>query len=925
MKKVIKVITSGCLAGAIVAGGLVLPGCASVTSVEGYYQYANPWSSASKHYGVKVSVEVQTDEKGDRIRKVSIIDDGEYVQLSDSNGSTWTDENRQVYIDGLQDLLNSYRRMYVTDVLAMKVTTDANRQPTALPSGAPAISGATQSSGRILLAVQDALCNFGYSVCEGSYHYPNAWDASAPHYGIAVRLVMKGNVVKKVTTINSGYTEVSDGWEDKNIWNDGFAALLSGYEGKTKSQILDMTATVSSGGQPEALSAGVPVITGATQGSGRLLLAVQNALDPTGANTTVVCTGEYSYDNTWAPGTKYGIKVNVTLRGNVIQSVSVVDSDYISVSDSWEDKNIWNDGLNDLLSVYKGKTVNEVMQVSVTVADGSDSPAGQPVSVSDKDYIISGATQGSGRLLLAVQNAISRLATVIPDDGGDEEPEEPQNSFEGWDVVDYIDVDATTYAVTGDEVTYNIVTLSNSPATPFEITITVGGDKKIKSFEIDKNGSTGSPWTDLVDSNYVGKDEAFFAGIIGEDGKITDNSNYESNGVTTGATKSNYLCLSAGLFATANYDRAVAEGGNLFEGEYHYANAWNDSAPHYGIKVNVAVVGDKIKSVSVAESDYVEVTDSWDNKDLWISGIDDLLAAYIGLNVADVLAEGVTIDDGGQPTKVENPDLMITGATQGSGRLLLAVQDALKKVPGYSVGVGEYHYANAWNAAAPHYGIRVQVIANDGVVKNVSVVESDYIEVTDSWDNKDLWINGIDDLLAAYSGLNVADVLAESVTVDDNGQPTKVENPDLMIAGATQGSGRLLLAVQNAIKNMSDYSEASGEYHYANAWNATAPHYGIKVNVAVLGSTIVGLSIAESDYVEVTDSWDNKDLWINGIDDMLAAYIGLNVADVLAEVVTVDDGGQPTEVENPDLMITGATQGSGRLLLAVQDALEKIV
>ena len=802
MKKVIKVITSGCLAGAIVAGGLVLPGCASVTSVEGYYQYANPWSSASKHYGVKVSVEVQTDEKGDRIRKVSIIDDGEYVQLSDSNGSTWTDANRQVYIDGLQDLLNSYRGMYVTDVLAMKVTTDANRQPTALPSGAPAISGATQSSGRILLAVQDALCNFGYSVCEGSYHYPNAWDASAPHYGIAVRLVMKGNVVKKVTTINSGYTEVSDGWEDKNVWNDGFAALLSGYEGKTKSQILDMTATVSSGGQPEALSAGVPVITGATQGSGRLLLAVQNALDPTGANTTVVCTGEYSYDNTWAPGTKYGIKVNVTLRGNVIQSVSVVDSDYISVSDSWDDKDIWNNGLNDLLSVYKGKTVNEVMQVSVTVADGSDSPAGQPVSVSDKDYIISGATQGSGRLLLAVQNAISRFATVIPD-GGDEEPEEPQNSFEGWDVVDYIDVDATTYTVAGDEVTYNIVTLSNSPATPFEITITVGGDKKIKSFEIYKNGSTGSPWTDRVYSNYVGKDEAFFAGIIGEDGKITDNSNYESNGVTTGATKSNYLCLSAGLFATANYDRAVAEGGNLFEGEYHYANAWDDSAPHYGIKVNVAVVGDKIKSVSVAESDY--------------------------------------------------------------------------------------------------------------------------IEVTDSWGDKDLWINGIDDLLAAYSGLNVSDVLAEVVTVDDNGQPTKVENPDLMITGATQGSGRLLLAVQNAIKNMSDYSEASGEYHYANAWNATAPHYGIKVNVAVLGSTIVGLSIAESDYVEVTDSWDDKDLWINGIDDLLAAYIGLNVADVLAEGVTVDDGGQPTEVENPDLMITGATQGSGRLLLAVQNALEKIV
>ena len=60
----------------------------------------------------------------------------------------------------------------------------------------------------------------------------------------------------------------------------------------------------------------------------------------------------------------------------------------------------------------------------------------------------------------------------------------------------------------------------------------------------------------------MGKDAAFFAGIIGENGENGTNSNYGANGIATGATKSNYLCLSAALFATANYDTAVAEGGN---------------------------------------------------------------------------------------------------------------------------------------------------------------------------------------------------------------------------------------------------------------------------------------------------------------------------------------------------------------------------
>ena len=71
--------------------------------------------------------------------------------------------------------------------------------------------------------------------------------------------------------------------------------------------------------------------------------------------------------------------------------------------------------------------------------------------------------------------------------------------------------------------------------------------------------------------------------------------------------------------------------------------------------------------------------------------------------------------------------------------------------------------------------------------------------MTDSWSDKNLWLDGIDGLLAAYEGRGVDEILSASVTTDDNGQPTAVSDSTLMITGATQGSGRLLLAVQNAL------------------------------------------------------------------------------------------------------------------------------
>ncbi len=136
--------------------------------------------------------------------------------------------------------------------------------------------------------------------------------------------------------------------------------------------------------------------------------------------------------------------------------------------------------------------------------------------------------------------------------------------------------------------------------------------------------------------------------------------------------------LAVGAVAALGVVGFVACGSSeqTVEGEYHYANSWDETAPDYGIKVKVTVKDNKITKVEIVESDYVEVTDSWKDKAIWNDNIDDLLAAYKGKTVDEVKKASVTLEDS-VPTAVGDEDLLITGATQGSGRLLKAVQDAL--------------------------------------------------------------------------------------------------------------------------------------------------------------------------------------------------------------------------------------------------------
>ena len=887
-KRFVKTVAGVCLAGALCAGGFALSGCAWTTeTVEGDYHYVVNYGTEIT-YGVKVNVEIQSDDKGDRIRSVTIVESDDYTQLSDANPSYgWTDENRQNYLDNEQSLLNAYRGLYVNDVLAMDVVTDASGVPSSVSDDSLLISGATQSSGRLLLAVQDAIKNFGYSICEGEYSYPNPWD-STQSYGIRVKVVLKDDIISKVYVVDSDYIEVSDGWESKSIWEDGLEGLLAAYEGKTAEQILAVNVTTETSGQPSAVSDSTYVITGATQGSGRLMLAVQNALNPQSV-ATVSYEGEYHYANPWAPTSPdYGIRVKVDVNSvtGTIVSVSVLESDYTEVSDGWTDADIWNNGLAGLLASYEGRSIAEIL--SKDVATDAN---GQPTAVSDSALMITGATQGSGRLLLAVQNALTN--------GG-------YSVYSGEYKYENTWVPGSYYGIAVNVTVKDDVVVSVIVAESDYTEVTDSWENK----DIWLNGIV-----DLL-ASYEGRS---VAEILSKD--VATDANGQPTAVSdsalmiTGATQG-----SGRLLLAVQNALSQIEGYSVYSGEYKYENQWV-SGSYYGIAVKVVVKDNKIACVGIANSDYTEVTDSWSDKNLWLDGIDGLLAAYEGRGVGEILSATATTDDNGQPTAVSDSTLMITGATQGSGRLLLAVQNALTN-GGYSVYSGEYKYENTW-VPGSYYGIAVNVTVKDDVVVSVIVAESDYTEVTDSWENKDIWLNGIVDLLASYEGRSVAEILSKDVATDANGQPTAVSDSALMITGATQGSGRLLLAVQNALSQIEGYSVYSGEYKYENQW-VSGSYYGIAVKVVVKDNKIACVGIANSDYTEVTDSWSDKNLWLDGIDGLLAAYKGRGVDEILSASVTTDDNGQPTAVSDSTLMITGATQGSGRLLLAVQNALGTI-
>ncbi len=143
-----------------------------------------------------------------------------------------------------------------------------------------------------------------------------------------------------------------------------------------------------------------------------------------------VVEGEYSYANTHdETGTqKYGCKVKVTVKGGVITAIEVAEdtATFFNLSANWTEdytpngkptagKTAWIENGKKMADSFVGLTVDQVNAIKVTcAASGEPDTKTEGVKTIDgapaKLQVVSGATQSAGRLILAVQNALSKLA-----------------------------------------------------------------------------------------------------------------------------------------------------------------------------------------------------------------------------------------------------------------------------------------------------------------------------------------------------------------------------------------------------------------------------------------------------------------------------------------------------------------------------------
>ena len=155
--------------------------------------------------------------------------------------------------------------------------------------------------------------------------------------------------------------------------------------------------------------------------------------------------------------------------------------------------------------------------------------------------------------------------------------------YADYDYTDFID-DATAFSVSGTEVTYQIKTTALDQANAFEISITVGENGIITAYSITKNGSTydydKNMHPSILNSTLFvnkGLDDMLALFSDPDSTKLTKDDlktdSVDGSQLVTGASEtdrsnagySNFLCIYASIFATANYELALsdyAEGGN---------------------------------------------------------------------------------------------------------------------------------------------------------------------------------------------------------------------------------------------------------------------------------------------------------------------------------------------------------------------------
>lgn len=148
--------------------------------------------------------------------------------------------------------------------------------------------------------------------------------------------------------------------------------------------------------------------------------------------------------------------------------------------------------------------------------------------------------------------------------------------------------------------------------------------------------------------------------------------------------------LVVGAVAAVACAALVGCGAQTYSGEYKYTNTTYNA--NYGIGVVVTVDGDTITKVELKDIDgYANVSTNWTadsmpglKHDATVAALPEYVKKFEGKKVSDIKAITVAVNDFGEPKTGTDAagqgDYVLTGATQTSGRIILAIQDALKDV-----------------------------------------------------------------------------------------------------------------------------------------------------------------------------------------------------------------------------------------------------
>lgn len=138
--------------------------------------------------------------------------------------------------------------------------------------------------------------------------------------------------------------------------------------------------------------------------------------------------GEYHYVNY---GHTYGMIVEVNVENNIITKITDItntdnsyakeiqkDTEWVVVSPAnpsidWSEDDVkkWNTYENWLLQQYVGWSVTDILDITVYYGSNGqpyETKGGYNAELLQSSLLISGATQGSGRLMLAVQDALTK-------------------------------------------------------------------------------------------------------------------------------------------------------------------------------------------------------------------------------------------------------------------------------------------------------------------------------------------------------------------------------------------------------------------------------------------------------------------------------------------------------------------------------------